>query len=145
MPKAQGAVEREIMQLPVEKLCPDPRKVRARMTRSELRRAAEKMKKCFGEPLPVCPAPASDQYMLLSDETRFRAALMLGYRCVPCEIYDEHIVSGAKFALSDPRFLFNSIEKLVSTSKRAGMDAEIVREDDYASASVVVTVHKMRR
>ena len=137
--------EREIMQIPVDMICPDPKKLKIRFATGELRRETEKMKKCFGKPLPVSHAPACDLYMLLSDESRFRAALALGLKRVPCEIFDESVVSGAKMSLGDPRFLFNSIDRLVQTSKRAGIAAESVAYDDETTASVVITVKKPPR
>ncbi len=137
--------EREIRQIPVDMICPDPKKLKIKFTKGELRRETEKMKKCFGKPLPVCPAPACDLYMLVSDEIRFRAALTLGLKYVPCEIFDESVVSGAKISLGDPRFLFNSIDRLIQTSKRAGIDAESVSSEDEASASVIITVKKAPR
>lgn len=135
--------EREIRQLPVDKICPDPRRVAVKISKSELRRAAAHMRKCFGAPIRVSPAPACELYMLMSDEKRFRAALLLGLKYVPCEIYEESVVSRAKIALSDPRFLINSIFRLVDTSKRAGIDATCERSDNGGTTTVTVTVkHK---
>ena len=134
--------ERELKQIPVNMICPDPRKLRVKIPLREIAREAAKIRNCFGAPLPVCEAPACDLYMLLGDEARFRAALFLGLKLVPCEIFDGGAVFGAKTSLGDPRFLFNSIERLVQTSKRAGIDAESVTFDDEASSGVTVTVKK---
>ena len=132
--------EREIRQLPTDKICPDPRRAAEKISKSELRRAAARMKKCFGAPIRVMPAPACELYMLMSDEKRFRAALMLGLKYVPCEIYEESAVSRAKIALSDPRFLINSIYRLVDTSRRAGIEAACVKAESGAITTLTVKI-----
>lgn len=144
MTQINDTAEREIRQLPVDAICPDPRHPALKISRSDVKRAAARIKKCFGAPLPVCPAPACDLYILTGDELRFRAALLLGYRSVPCEIFDENVVSVAKFGISDPKFLFNSIERLVSTSSRAGLDVKIEKTESETAASATVTVQKPR-
>ena len=144
MRASDQTAERDIRQIETKLICPNPRKRPAKHTRAEIRRAAAKMQKCFGAPLRVCPAPACELYMMLSDDVRLAAALSLGYKRVPCEIFDECVVSGAKISVSDPRYLLNSIESLVKTSVRAGIDAECVCSESVLSACAVVTVHKRR-
>lgn len=137
---AEEIPEREIRQLPIEKICPDPRRTSEKIPKAELRRTAARMRKCFGAPIRVIPAPACDLYMLMADEKRFRAALTLGLKYVPCEIYEQSAVTRAKIALADPRFLVNSIFRLVETSRRAGIDAACVRGDSDGITTVTVKV-----
>lgn len=132
--------EREIRQIPVDKICPDPRNTFPKASKSELRRAAAKMKKCFGAPIRVAPAPACELYMLKSDETRFRAALQLGLKFIPCEIYDDNVVSRSKIALVDPRFLVNSIMRLVETSRGSGIEAACVKQESGGITTIVVKI-----
>lgn len=129
------------MQIPVDKICPDPRRT-THFSRSEIRRTASRMQKCFGAPLCVAQAPACDIYMLISDERRFRAALLLGLKFVPCEVYDVHIVSSAKAAVGDPRFLINSIDRLIDTSRRVGIDAKYEKHETSDGLCLTVTVRR---
>lgn len=132
--------EREIRQLPIDKICPDPRLAAIKISKSELRRTAARMKKCFGAPIRVSPAPACELYMLMSDEKRFRAALTLGLKYVPCEIYDESVVSRVKVSLADPRFLINSIQRLVDTSRRAGIEAACVKAESGGVTTLTIKI-----
>lgn len=132
--------EREIRQLPTDKICPDPRRTFTKISKSELRRTAAKMKKCFGAPIRVAPAPACELYMLKADETRFRAALLLGLKFVPCEIYEESVVARAKVALADPRFLINSMIRLVETSRRNGIEAAYIKQDSGGVTTLTVKI-----
>ncbi len=132
--------EREIRQLPTDKICPDPRQTPTKISKSELRRTAAKMKKCFGAPIRVSPAPACELYMLKADELRFRAALLLGLKFVPCEIYEESVVAHAKVALADPRFLINSIVRLVETSRRNGIEAAFVKQESSGVTTLTVKI-----
>ncbi|MBQ0126161.1 MAG: hypothetical protein KBS59_07575 [Clostridiales bacterium] len=132
--------ERDIRQIPVNMICPNPTYQKKKPTRSELRRTCEKIRKCFGEPLKVCAAPAADMYMLTECDERFHAALLLGLKSVPCEIFDSSVLRTEKFAVSDPRFLFNSIERLVQTSSRAGINASCVLEKTDGETVISVKV-----
>ena len=83
--------ETEIKQIPTEDILPDPRKPLGKYTWRELAKLALKIKICFGAPLPVAPAPASNMYILLSDDKKLRAALLLGLNSVPCEIIERSV------------------------------------------------------
>ena len=141
MQKTPPAPERDILQIKTSEIFPDPKLLIKRATRAEKLRAAKKMKKCFGTPLKVTPAPACSKYILLSDEVRLRAALMLGYKYVPCEIF-EGALKREKFAFSDARILVNSVERAVETSRRAGIDAQFEKTDKDGDISMTVTVHR---
>ena len=132
--------ETEIKQIPTEDILPDPRKPLGKYTWRELAKLALKIKICFGAPLPVAPAPASDMYILLSDDKKLRAALLLGLNSVPCEIIERSVINRHKCSLNDPRFLFNSIDRLVDTSKRAGIDANSEYKCVDGITELVITV-----
>lgn len=144
MQKTPFCAERDVRQIKTGSIFPDPRLLSKKSTRSERARIAARMKKCFGSPLKVAPAPACDQFILLSDEARFRAALSLGLKYVPCEIF-ESIPKREKFAFSDARILVNSVERAVETSRRAGIDAEIEKSDNNGEIRMSITVRKSRR
>jgi|GEM_PF-1650713 len=143
MPDKAAAPERDIRQIRTDKIFPDPRIMR-KISRTEKARVAARVKKCFGAPLKVAPAPACEQFILLSDVERYRAALMLGYKYVPCEIFDGGM-KREKFAFSDAKILINTVERAVETSRRAGINAEIESGERDGEYRMTVTVHKNHR
>lgn len=132
--------ETEILQIPTEDICPDPRKPLGQYSWRELAKLALKIKICFGAPLPVVPAPATDMYILMSDDKKLRAAILLGLNSVPCEIIKGGVVNRHKGSLNDPRFLFNSIDRLVDTSKLSGIDARSEYRHADGAIQLVITV-----
>ena len=132
--------ETEILQIPTDDILPDPRKPLGEYSWRELAKLALKIKVCFGAPLRVLPAPATDMYILLSDDKKLRAAILLGLSSVPCEIIKGDVFSRQKGSLNDPRFLFNSIDRLVDTSRRSGIDAETEYRHADGVTELVITV-----
>ncbi len=77
----------KVVQLPVEKIVPNPHQPRKNFDDSELHMLAESIKQ-NGILQPLSVRKVDDGYELISGERRLRAAKLIGLECVPCIIID---------------------------------------------------------
>ena len=147
---------RRVLDLPIDALRPNPNQPRIEFDEASLRSLSDSIRR-YGILQPLTVRRTDEGYELIAGERRLRAAKLAGLREVPCLLArssEAHIEELLKlkqktppprlptYIVKDVRIFLNTIRHSLGLMQRAGVEADMQREDTDDGILLTIRIPK---